>query len=349
MFTPLTASDYAPAIKGKTGELSALAGLAEDGQASHVVPIIELPPPGDRGERAADRVEYFGKVGERIGPVAGRLNGYFLDGRLVTDTLDAESARALVSHLPEDLLPTVVFSSSVPPEGDLFADVGSDGAAVRLRDEDFDGAVDRLVRATAERAGGSHRLDIILDLGTVSPDELRREARAVRSLVSDIPLLDEARSFVLLGGAYPQPLSLDSGQRGRFPRADWILYNAVRGSLPRLPTFGDYGVTGREIPEMKNPRVAPKLVYTTGESWYVGKESKQKGSPETYGRIRKIAADVVALPDYRGKEFSPGDLRIWEYANPEWTENDTTGNATEWIQVAFSHHARLVQEQLSSA
>jgi len=190
--------------------------------------------------------------------------------------------------------------------------------------------------------------DLIMDLGFLSEDvevDVEDLAAAIEELLS----IGNWRSVVLLGSSMPSSLGggiVAEGTIGRLPRREWDLWAALVALHPsRLPTFGDYAVQNPEPPledQPTGPGQRANIRYTTDDATLVPRAMGaviQEGAEQ----YRQLCRQLVAQPEFAGREFTWGDRKIAECADgigdPGWQP--------QWRGAGTSHHLRHVVEQLA--
>jgi len=113
-------------------------------------------------------------------------------------------------------------------------------------------------------------------------------------------------------------------------------------NFPRL-IFADYGVSGVLPPPDFQPYMQPStnIRYTTDDEWVVlkGSSFRKHGGAE----FTRMAKELVALPEYKGSNYSWGDEMIELCAI-----GTKHGNPSTWRKIGTSHHIAFVLDQLAN-
>jgi Beta protein len=192
--------------------------------------------------------------------------------------------------------------------------------------------------------------DLLIDLGFLSGD-FEMHAEDIIESADELLSIGDWRSVVLLGTSMPSSLGggvVQEGTVGRLLRREWTLWAELRRlRLSRLPTFGDYGIQHPDPPLIglpTGPGQRANIRYTTNEVTLV---PRGVGPVVTEGaeQYRDLCRQLVAQPEYAGRDFSWGDQLIADCASglddPGWQEH--------WRGAGTSHHLGQMMRQLASA
>jgi len=168
-------------------------------------------------------------------------------------------------------------------------------------------------------------------------------------ILGRVPTPSRWLTFTVVAGSFPTNLSHLPVGMHLIPRLEWRHWRdqaSMIGTLPRLPTFGDY-TTQHAIYQVPPPgaNVSASARYSSDEDWLVmrGEGLRSKGSPG-YAQYPAIAALLCEQKEYRGPDFSSGDHYIWQIASPE---AGATGNPETWLRAGINHHLVTVIRQLA--
>jgi len=359
---------YVPVLKGKEGEFAALEVLKNDVRQT-LMPLIEVPavPYDYVNERPARSLD------EHVSGIAARVKKawhnapFYLDlpwfgseetltdGRVAieqvladcrssdlhavpvisrrnsSDYLDAAGRHATRHHRPKEI----------------------SGACLRLTVEDFEEDVDLVeeVNKLSRNLNLSDLslLDLVLDLEDLGTDD-GKAVLIARSVFSMIPMKDKWRRIILVGTSFPEDLrDVEASDTTKLPRREWTLWKTLQKRLNTLPrrdlVFGDYGIANPTQKEL-DPRVmlmSANIRYTTPQNWLIlkGRNVRQYGFEQFF----ELCKELVEMEDYRGPDFSWGDLYISDCA----AGITGPGNATTWRKVGTNHHITLVAKQLANS
>lgn len=110
-------------------------------------------------------------------------------------------------------------------------------------------------------------------------------------------------------------------------------------------SFGDYGVQSLDALTSYNPltmQTSAQLRYTVSNSWFVARGSSTRRSG--FHQVHALAKQIVAHPEFAGRDFSKGDTWIANCA----VQATSTGNATTWRTATTNHHIVFVLSQLAT-
>jgi len=191
--------------------------------------------------------------------------------------------------------------------------------------------------------------DLILDLKDVSSGQVTILARAVVSLLEDLPYVNRWRTLTLAASAFP--INMTGLQEGfnYVERKEWKVWKhivtALKERVPRLPTFGDYAVQHPEPPELPPfIRMTANIRYTTDNHWLIAKGRVLNSANRAKDQYPLLCQQLIKHQAYCGKSFSWGDEYIYKCAHNQ----GGPGNATTWRHVGTSHHLAFVVDQISS-
>ncbi|HUW19598.1 MAG TPA: beta family protein [Sedimentisphaerales bacterium] len=208
----------------------------------------------------------------------------------------------------------------------------------------------------------STNCDLILDLGAPNFIPLEGFSKAIQTIVSSFPYLDDWRTFTILGTSFPETMAVVKKGGEILPRYEWKLYKRLVVDLKkaelRLPTFGDYAISHPKVLELDMRKANPSATirYTIDDGWYIVKGEKvkkdkkyegEKVEDKKYGfeQYRDLSKSVINSKYYFGPTFSWGDDYIQKCANKE----SSTGKLMTWRQVGTNHHIVKVTQDIASS
>jgi hypothetical protein len=346
---------YAPVLKGRQGELVALAAI-QPVTAQAVLPLLEMVPrsveeTGEPGQlrtvvsRTMKRLQAW--AGSRLlldagflppGPLRGDEFGAL--GTAVTIAYEHGVNATPVVHLDDD--PQVYRDAAT-----LHAELRP-GVAIRLGtndlDEDYEDIEDALSQLLNNLRAGRRDVDLVLDVGVVNGElSVRAGARLVADALRGLADMEAWRSVIVTGGAFPSDLSaFEPWIIGEAPRYDAMLYDYLRQRrrLPRVPTFGDYAVTHPALVIGLPHRAPPQLRYCVADRWVVLKG--RLNDPRGHEQFYEVCETIAGHPDFVGAALGNADARI---AN---ARSKGPGNAATWREVGTTHHLDYVVRRLTS-
>ncbi|WP_367185015.1 beta family protein [Trebonia sp.] len=345
---------YVPILKGRQGELAALAAIQPLTRQA-ILPVLEIVPGAvEEPERASQLRTLISRTAKRLETWAGSrllLDAAFLPpeaapgdefgalGNSVIAAIDQGVDATPVVHLDDD---PQVYRDAATLHGELHR-----GVALRLSTEDLDEDSEDIEDALTELLDTLHvergEVDLILDLGAVNGDlSVRAGARLVVDVLRGLSTVDEWRNVIVVGGAFPSDLSAyEAWTLGEAPRYDATLYDYLRQRrrLRRIPTFGDYAVTHPILSGLPY-RSAPHLRYCVADRWLVLKG--RLNDPRGHDQFFEICERIAAHPDFAGAALGNADARI---ANPR---RKGPGNASTWREVSTTHHLDFVVRRITT-
>jgi hypothetical protein len=349
---------YVPILKGKKGEFDALRTLSPAARA-RLTPVIDVPPvrtnyrlnaPETTLEKHLARL-----VAKYLTPSWERSRGIFVDVSVCAAPdacIDGVHPLTYLLSLTRAQQLRVVPALSITVDAALrkaaALAIAQDGlgVCVRINREDClpSRPLDSNLLELVKKLGGEVRAtDLILDIRDCHEDELQRCVADVKASLLRIPRPREWRTLTFAGGAFPASLPNPPNSVEMLPRVEMTIWRALLRSardLPRIPSFGDYGVAHPDHNEVdpRTMRMSPNIRYATDDEWIAAKGSTAKGVT-----VPDLCKKLVRRREYRRASFSWGDDFIATRAKGE----GGPGNATTWRQVGTSHHITLAGEQAS--
>ncbi|CAL9570498.1 hypothetical protein SUDANB120_04837 [Streptomyces sp. enrichment culture] len=213
------------------------------------------------------------------------------------------------------------------------------GVRVGLTGE-WDDAAAQGVRDLVARVDPAVEADLLLDLGAVRADRPDAAKEALRALDTLVPLMPWRTTAVLAGG-FPDvngPLMEDG--TAVEPRWDWMAWRELHGSsrdhLRRL-AYGDYGVVSPDRlaqPPGGGPATWGVLRYTTDASFVLVRVPRK--GPDATAATRAAAAELCALPGFRGAAASAGETWLRDCACDR--DGAGPGNFGTWLRTGSIQH-----------
>jgi len=358
---------YYPFLKGQDGEFRALQQLSVE-QRDPLTPLIDVPPEHVDFERVGKekRIQidtvaealdgYAAKVVKawgQVDPCLIDLGGFHPDDRVG----GKHPIVALFSEAREVGLAAVPVTGPDRDRAQIQAvrEVTAGrplGAAIRLRGPVLanPSSLGRELPDLLDQIGKkAHDVDLLLDFGELIKSKTAQVAVAAEELIMALPQIHDWRSLVLCTGAYPAELGnfVGKDETKQLPRRDWQLWRALTSpslDLPRLPAFGDYGITRADWLSPFDPTemsMSGKIVYTTEEDWVVVKGRRLATDPLQF---HDLARRLRHHPAFLTEKHCPSETKIIRCA-----ENvGGPGNLRVWTTVGTRHHLEVVTQQLAS-
>lgn len=355
---------YAPALKAKMGELTALEALA-DNVKDQIAPILEVPGidwnySKDRPAKTLQKhLEDVVAAIEKNWPA----RNFFIDFSPAAQVAAADNKTDILTVFDSiaqqktlTYIPVVDFDRSTLATyletSQAIHGRTNSGVCLRIKYADLEDVVEELAFTeflkTLELPMSD--IDLVLDFGSISSYESDKTLYlATRLVLQSIPDLTSWRNVIVLASSFPHTLrGMDKNSRVKIPRREWKSWLRLKEKsdrIGRLPIFGDYSIAHPELVEV-DPRImnmSAAIRYSTPDDWLIlkGESVKIKG----FTQFPELSAELVSMPEYAGADFSAGDRDISGYA--DGTTNGT-GNATTWRKIGNNHHLTLVVTQIAN-
>lgn len=340
---------YLAVLKSKLGEYAALRELNPKVRA-RITPLIQLHHAKNDETAVADLVALLKdlRTGWDLEPPMLLDGDWMKNSSGILRAVEAAHALGRIAIPVTGLQRPAAYQSFVKRS----LEHADQGVAVRLRREDFADAVDleqTLRHLMSELGVDPGDTDLIIDLRDIQESHLEADEIAAIGMLNRLPWTDEWRHLALTATAMPAGVSaFPRDQITPLRRVEWALHKAVRSSryaIPRLPTFGDYGITNpepvEESVEPKMMRVTAHLRCATEDDWLIVKSGTiDRGGIE---RLPGLFQALTQREDYQREKFSSADDWIEDVIN-----GASPGNATTWRHRGTVRHLTLVTRQVSN-
>lgn len=359
-----TEKHYVPVLKGKAGEYRALSELSLRSSQS-ITPLIEIPPlPFDyeTEEFTKTMSEHLSSTLENIKNSWGSDLPIFIDYH----TIDNNDLLTGGIH-PIIWLTNELIAAGYQPIPVLYLDELttvkqyirtnavslSDGICLRLKSKDWGNPqfailINNILNDLSLPPSDIH---LIIDLEYIYPPQSSTYRLLAQTLINTtIPNINNWKTVTLVGSSFPIDLSgLERNNISDVYRHEWLNWLSLfqnQASLKRMPSFGDYGISHPEIPDLDPRFITPSasVRYTISDRWLVFKGISLRNSRVRFSQFHSLADDIRTHPDYFGRGFSFGDNYIYECAD----RTTNSGNLTTWRAVGTNHHIEVVVNQISN-
>jgi len=173
---------------------------------------------------------------------------------------------------------------------------------------------------------------------------------SIINLYNYIPFIDDWRSIIISGGAFPPDLSeLLANRTYKLDRLDWLSWSQQVKDVSltlRLPSYSDYTIQHPLYRKPTDyPKVSASIRYSCNEYWlimrgeWIGKQGS-RGSAQ-YQAEAQLLCD---REEYFGANFSFGD----DYIMKKSVDDVHHGNVKEWLRAGINHHLELVIHQIAN-
>jgi hypothetical protein len=368
---------YVPILKGKKGELLALAKAENLQQFTALVEVVPIPltHPEDRAPAYQSKTidQHIKDTADAFKQAMGILPRVFIDGLYIESENKLRDGKSAVEGLFSRLrdggirfVPTIGLDRAenyIIAVRDAIA-LDKQGCCLRLVESDLeslsdlDSQIQTLLKALNVTIDHVH---LLVDLKNNLPLKV-----TLPLLINELPRLNDWQTLTLSSSSFPQFLSdvrINSAD-DHHERLEWIAWLYVRekqnAARKRVPTFSDYGINHPTLTDDTDPRmltIAPNIRYTGSTSYVVAKgqappkKKKQETAEQEVARMRlalsvqypKLAALIKVHPSWKDGTFSWGDKFI-----DRCSQKKCTGNRSDWRGVGASHHIALVVQQLAN-
>lgn len=372
MNTPL----YAPVLKLKFGEVTAMASLS-DSRKSNILPIFEVVfsgPKKDAKNKGRDarlasiinkfRAEKLPELPDWLNQARGNLP-YVLDFTLIfVEEVKAEALQFLLGKCAINQHRAVVSVnlSDTKEYKDLAYSLVRKyefELCIRVSRAELDSTttLDALLVKTAKESGISIS-DIYL-LVDIKEEQDDQKYTQYFDVVQALPSLRQWKNLIFTNGSFPESMGgLKSGKEHDISRTDWIRYNAAisKDNLRRKPVFSDYSARYPIYDvESEKHSPSPTIKYTTTSNWRI-----MKGGDYDYGNYFIYSRALIDMGPYYGEDHCAGDKFIKEKAERFHDyiikraaaggkiKADKVGSSEDWIAMSVGHHTAVTLDQLSS-
>ncbi len=349
----LGSQNYTPVLKVKRGEKQALSVISPNLRRS-VVPLLEIVE-----RTAANTIDKHLTTSFR--GLASSLHGYahsLLDVREIES--DGPQAAAEAFRLAE------IEGISFTPVTGIFrtADVASaisrsgvKGIGIRLTRTEFErGYLPTSLNTFMSVHGLAPELvDLIVDLGPVADLIAPGIMGLTQEFLAEVPTKTRWRSLTVTGSAFPLSMGVVSrNSSARVARSEWLAWRdglyGRRGTLERLPTFGDCAIqhpAGVEQFDFRFMRPSATIRYASDDDWLLIKgESTRIRRPSI--QFPQLATRLVYGPlkgEFAGIHHCEGCRMVKDSADGA----RGLGSPEVWRRIGTIHHiTTVVQDDLAS-
>lgn len=348
---------YIPILRTRQNERLAVSDLTDDVR-EITAPLFDITSPDDEKDYD-DAVAY---VERNINQLAMRLSGYpemLLDSSILDAEFRLTGSIHPLSHAGGKLLDAGV---SVTPVSGLARDQAHWSAALsiaerhqhkqlclRLENDDLKLPTDtaNAVLNLKQNLLSDIEVIVLYDCENIFDDDVLIAVKRIQQLSKNISNLVSDLSIVA-GSGIPKSIREVAaiGESVYLDRKEielWSQTKSLLGEMGQYVLFGDYATINPEY-EMLDPKLtyrvtAPKIIYTLPKSWFVirGTRLHDDGPLQYFD----LAANVVALPEFRGANYSMGDSHIYDKAN----RVGNPGRPGTWVRPCLSHHLTLTARE----
>lgn len=339
-----TKKTYVPILKWKKGEEEALRNLSKDHK-EKILPLIEIIDYKDSKEIfkcIESSFEY---------PV-------YIDTLIAAED-DRDFLISIISEFKDNnkIAYPVIYFNDLIDSFTTFSTISNRVAIKISLPEDIDGpSYDEIFKKIEKlKTKSGILLDIILDIGIISKkQEANRQFVELKQILNKYFINKSFfNSIIICSTSFPEDISsIEAGDSVSFKRYDILLFKKIfesqeYSSLQNKLIYSDFGVTKFTDSEMDFSKlrygVLPKIKYTTNTEYLVFKGKRNASTGKLAINYSDLANHIVNSSYYFSKDFSFGDLEIFERAK----KIKGTGNGKNWVTISANHHIAALVEQLS--
>lgn len=350
---------YVPCLRWKQGEYMAMAALSAASR-ERATPLIEVPEIGFDFETWSDKKtldEHIKPFGKRVEDKWGRpclvdlihipAGKVMADGaHPVTRVFDELRARKCSATPVTGIARDHTYQQAIG--GVISAD--NRGVCIRVTlaeaaKPDLKGMLDALM----ERLDVSpNECDFVLDLGAPNFEPIDGFTKLIHALLSRLPYQNSWQAITIIGTSFPETMAEVKGSPVLLPRWEWLLYKTLAAKLAkqgtRVPTFGDYGINHKDVPQVDMRLVKPSATirYTIDDKWFIVKGPNVRD--HGFEQYRSHCRTVTKSPYFRGSGFSMGDAYIQNCS----LGKEKTGNLPTWRKVGTNQHLEKVVQDIAN-
>lgn len=348
---------YTPIIRNRQSEVRAIQELKSEVK-TYCTPLLDLAAPSKGADQASARAY----VERNIRRMTKALKGF---ERVLVDSSELDSALRINGgrHPLLEAAHAIMDAGCLPiPVTGLHRDLNHMKAALRIKNNTENGllcfrldATDvattslshgQLQRLLSDSSIASTEAILLVDLQSVYGGEVDALVTQVSRFITQAMKMRWA-GLIVSGYGIPDRMTDAVSVRGQgyIPRIEQHVYQRVEKmhSIDNL-WFGDYTTLAPTHVELDWKLVSkvmgPKAIYALAESWFVVRGAPFSSHADGYGQYHDLAAEITALEEFSGPDYSFGDKYIHDCA----IKAASTGSPGSWITACVNHHITLSAE-----
>ena len=190
--------------------------------------------------------------------------------------------------------------------------------------------------------------DFVLDLGAPNFEPIDGFTKLVHALLSRLPYQNSWQTITIMGTSFPETMAEVRSSPTLLKRWEWLLYKRLAAKLAkqgtRIPTFGDYGINHKDVPQVDMRLVKPSATirYTIDDGWFIVKGPNVRD--HGFEQYRDHCRTVTKSPYFRGSDFSIGDKYIQNCS----LGKEKTGNLSTWRKIGTNQHLEKVVQDIAN-
>jgi hypothetical protein len=195
------------------------------------------------------------------------------------------------------------------------------------------------------------KIVLLLNLGNAKKDNINYLTSSTKTYINSLnKRIGEWMAIVVASSSFPQNLTdiKPANQVHKLPRHEWSVWKNLISKEPQMTgiKYGDFGTKYPYYEEVSFQGTV-SVKYTTENDFIIYRGELTKESEHGHGQYIIHAQKLIKSSEYSGKEFSWGDLRIYEIASQSVDDDKKkTGSATTWVQISQNHHITLLNSLL---
>lgn len=353
---------YVPVLKWKRAEQAALHTLAPPAKSAltPLLEIVSIPADLDSGDQTKTLEEHVDPAINKIPIAWGTADPFFLDPAQVAGDLSAtgmDGANYVFSEAHQLALPFVPVTGVYRPVTEQAAAVAHKhhGLCLRVTHDDITQpglAADIAAFMTTNKLNGQD-VDMVIDIGAIYGQSSLVVSAAFTIAMQAVPNLTAWRTLTVVASAFAENMGVVPTLGSMtIERSEWLAWASLYGrraqtqQIPRLPTFGDYGIQHPTGVEGYDPRYMPMsaaIRYTLTDRWLLIKGQSTKTVSASI-QFPRLAAQLIAHRSFYGAQHCSGCAE----ANACAGGAPGKGSPEAWRRIGTSHHLAVTTGQLAS-
>lgn len=365
----VTIKNYIPVLRWKKAERDALAGLDVKIR-ENITPLFELimpAPKRDKGDynkilsdSKAVLQNNLPSTVEELSKCCPIDSSVFVDVHLIDGELRAATLKQILDDALASAHATLIPVTHIIPVVSTDADMATRKVAINYASSSDNGLCIRIDRYNLDDKDLAQvisdfvvqnkldisKTDLLVDLGVVGESD---DAKSLSVQLARLPSLNNWRTVILSGGAFPRDLSeFEKHSHNQVIRHDWRVWNALRNTdLPRKPLYSDYAIQHPIFyGQIPGTNTSASVRYTDERQWEVsrgeGLRNKNGAGHQQYPALAQL---IIGQNYFKGADYSAGDKYIAERA----ADGTKTGNPTTWLKAGLNHHLTLTAKQIATS
>jgi hypothetical protein len=348
---------YVPILKGKSGELDALANLSKEFKRKFT-PLIDIPPISFVN---SDDVKTLDRFTKKMITSWGNKHPFFVDLSIKSsrkNSNDTHPITYMFRYINSKMYPF----SPIPTTGiirddtyneaikEIIQNYSSD-VCIRLFDDDMinvDELADELKDLLTKLDTVAQKAHLLLDFRAITEKNMFDVAVTTNNIIGRLSGIEKWKTLILAASSIPEIVG-KKNKIVRIPRIEFSLWKHIISKSKnnaRIPSYGDYGIThpNHRVLDMKSMNISPKIRYTLEEDWLIVKGQKPQPALNRASQYQNLSKKLINMDEFMYKSFSEGDKYIANYASGEII----SGDLTKWVEIDTTQHITLVSNQIAN-